>query len=108
MPSSKDRNGKCVSNERGFAVKPSETSKQFPSQAWPVDACNKWRANQFQVFQRTFLNHSTPLPPSIMSDSNEFTWSVKRDLQMMLSTMGNVALWKDNGEKDKEYKKLGK
>lgn len=43
-----------------------------------------------------------------MSDSNEFTWSVKRDLQMMLSTMGNVALWKDNGEKDKEYKKLGK
>ena len=72
-----------------------------------VDAWNKWRANQFQVFQRTFLNHSAPLS-SIMSDSNEFTWSVKRDLQMMLSTMGNVALWKDNGEKDKEYKKLGK
>lgn len=42
-----------------------------------------------------------------MSDSNEFAWSLKRDLQMMLSTLETIALWKDNGEKDKEYQKLG-
>ena len=42
-----------------------------------------------------------------MTDSNEFAWSIKNDLQMMLSTLGTVALWKDDGEKDKEYQKLG-
>ena len=42
-----------------------------------------------------------------MTDSNDFAWSIKKDLEMMLSTLGTVALWKDDGEKDKEYQKLG-
>ena len=42
-----------------------------------------------------------------MTDSNDMAWSIKKDLEMMLSTLGTVALWKDDGEKDKEYQKLG-